>query len=75
MNDSELSELKVPTMQLMTLNSLLMFDVVFFFFLFLVGVSCLIYYLPGGRVGSITPAHEIISGKMITCVDAPLDHV
>lgn len=33
-------------MQLMTFNSLLMFDVVFVFFLFLVGVTCLVYYLP-----------------------------
>ena len=33
----------------MTLNSLLMFDVVFIFFLFLVGVSCLVYYLPAPR--------------------------
>jgi hypothetical protein len=36
-------------MQLMTLNSLLMFDVVFIFFLFLVGVSCVVYYLPTPR--------------------------
>jgi hypothetical protein len=36
-------------MQLMTLNSLLMFDVVFIFFLFLVGVSCAVYYMPAGR--------------------------
>uniref|UniRef100_A0A182KFS9 Uncharacterized protein n=2 Tax=Anopheles christyi TaxID=43041 RepID=A0A182KFS9_9DIPT len=33
-------------MQLMTFNSLLMFDIVFIFFLFLVGVTCLVYYLP-----------------------------
>lgn len=33
-------------MQLVAINSLLMFDVVFIFFLFLVGVSCLVYYLP-----------------------------
>ncbi|KAJ1522415.1 hypothetical protein ONE63_002702 [Megalurothrips usitatus] len=33
-------------MQLLALNALLMFDVVFVFFLFLVGVSCLAYYLP-----------------------------
>jgi hypothetical protein len=33
----------------MTLNSLLMFDVVFIFFLFLVGVSCIVYYLPTPR--------------------------
>ncbi|XP_055378121.1 probable basic-leucine zipper transcription factor E isoform X2 [Condylostylus longicornis] len=36
-------------MQLMTFNSLLMFDIVFMFFLFLVGVTCLVYYLPTGR--------------------------
>ena len=33
-------------MQLMTFNSLLMFDIVFIFFLFLIGVTCLVYYLP-----------------------------
>lgn len=33
-------------MQLMTFNSLLMFDIVFVFFLFLVGVTCLVYYMP-----------------------------
>lgn len=36
-------------MQLMTFNSLLMFDIVFVFFLFLVGVTCLVYYLPPSR--------------------------
>lgn len=36
----------VYNMQLMTFNSLLMFDIVFVFFLFLVGVTCLVYYLP-----------------------------
>lgn len=30
----------------MTFNSLLMFDIVFIFFLFLVAVTCLMYYLP-----------------------------
>lgn len=33
----------------MTFNSLLMFDIVFIFFLFLVGVTCLVYYLPPAR--------------------------
>jgi hypothetical protein len=33
-------------MQLMTFNSLLMFDIVFIFFLFLIAVTCLMYYLP-----------------------------
>lgn len=40
-------------MQLMTLNSLLMFDIVFIFFLFLVGVTCLVYYLPPPALSSI----------------------
>ncbi|CAD7077876.1 unnamed protein product [Hermetia illucens] len=39
-------------MQLMTFNSLLMFDIVFVFFLFLVGVTCLVYYLPTGGGGA-----------------------
>lgn len=39
-------------MQLMTFNSLLMFDIVFVFFLFLVGVTCLVYYLPPARTTS-----------------------
>lgn len=33
-------------MELLLLNSLLMFDLVFMFFLFLVGVSCVLYYVP-----------------------------
>lgn len=40
-------------MQLMTFNvgfSLLMFDIVFIFFLFLIVVTCLLYYLPPTRV-------------------------
>lgn len=36
-------------MQLMTFNSLLMFDIVFIFFLFLIAVTCLMYYLPPPR--------------------------
>jgi len=36
-------------MQLLVLNAFIMFDVVFIFFLFLVGVSCLAYYLPSTR--------------------------
>nr|XP_019564833.2 uncharacterized protein LOC109432930 [Aedes albopictus] len=43
-------------MQLMTLNSLLMFDIVFIFFLFLVGVTCLVYYLPPPALSSIRKA-------------------
>lgn len=37
---------QASTMQLMTFNSLLMFDIVFIFFLFLVVVTCLLYYMP-----------------------------
>lgn len=37
-------------MQLMTFNSLLMFDIVFIFFLFLVAVTCLMYYLPPTKI-------------------------
>jgi hypothetical protein len=67
-------------MQLMTLNSLLMFDVVFIFFLFLVGVSCVVYYLP-------TPRHPGTDGgdadlvNYVTALpskkdrDAPVDDV
>lgn len=50
-------------MQLMTFNSLLMFDIVFVFFLFLVGVTCLVYYLPPSRntstnIGSCRHMHH-----------------
>ncbi|CRK95280.1 CLUMA_CG008875, isoform A [Clunio marinus] len=37
-------------MQLMTFNSLLMFDIVFIFFLFLIAVTCLLYYLPPVKI-------------------------
>lgn len=33
-------------MQLLALNALLLFDAIFILFLFLVSVSCLLYYLP-----------------------------
>ncbi|KAK9758648.1 hypothetical protein QE152_g611 [Popillia japonica] len=36
-------------MRFLTWNSLIMFDIVFVFFLFLIGVTCLVYYLPGRR--------------------------
>lgn len=45
-------------MQLMTFNSLLMFDIVFVFFLFLVGVTCLVYYLPPPQHRSSTHQHQ-----------------
>lgn len=44
---------KAEEMQLMTFNSLLMFDIVFIFFLFLVGVTCLVYYLPPAKSKSL----------------------
>lgn len=34
----------------MTFNSLLMFDIVFIFFLFLIVVTCLLYYLPPTKI-------------------------
>lgn len=40
-------------MQLMTFNSLLMFDIVFIFFLFLIAVTCLMYYLPPSKIRKI----------------------
>ena len=39
----------IGIMQLMTFNSLLMFDIVFIFFLFLIAVTCLMYYLPPAK--------------------------
>ena len=40
-------------MRLLVLNSLIMFDIVFIFFLFLVGVTCFVYYMPGNAKKSI----------------------
>ena len=42
-------------MQLLLLNSLLMFDLVFMFFLFLVGVSCVLYYVPPRAPAPLLP--------------------
>ena len=61
-------------MQLLTLNSLLMFDLVFLFFLFLIGVSCLAYYLPGSRLHAIAP-HEVIKARAAPRANAPIDDV
>jgi hypothetical protein len=61
-------------MQLMTLNSLLMFDLVFLFFLFLIGVSCLVYYLPGTRAHAFAP-HEIIAARSPSRCNTPIDNV
>jgi hypothetical protein len=41
--------------------ALLMFDVVFLFFLFLVGVSCLVYYLPPAPPR--TPSYLIVAPR------------
>ncbi|XP_049548222.1 uncharacterized protein LOC125959438 [Anopheles darlingi] len=68
-------------MQLMTFNSLLMFDIVFIFFLFLVGVTCLVYYLPPRELpppplvpsaasdhnDHPTTTHTTAAGGTITC--------
>uniref|UniRef100_A0A182FIW9 Uncharacterized protein n=1 Tax=Anopheles albimanus TaxID=7167 RepID=A0A182FIW9_ANOAL len=47
-------------MQLMTFNSLLMFDIVFIFFLFLVGVTCLVYYLPPRELSPVSAGEQLI---------------
>jgi len=68
-------------MQLMTLNSLLMFDVVFIFFLFLVVVSCIMYYLPTSRRHPDTDGADSDLVNYVTAVrskkdrDAPVDDV
>ncbi|KFB41966.1 AGAP013276-PA-like protein [Anopheles sinensis] len=53
-------------MQLMTFNSLLMFDIVFIFFLFLVCVTCLVYYLPPRE---LSPAHPPLAEDDEHCHD------
>jgi hypothetical protein len=64
----------------MTINSLLMFDVVFVFFLFLVGVSCIVYYLPTPRHPG-TAADDADLVNYVTTLpsnkhrDAPVDDV
>ena len=68
-------------MQFMTFNSLLMFDVVFIFFLFLVGVSCIVYYLPTPRRHPDTDGADSDLVNYVTAVpskkdrDAPVDDV
>uniref|UniRef100_A0A182JDH0 Uncharacterized protein n=1 Tax=Anopheles atroparvus TaxID=41427 RepID=A0A182JDH0_ANOAO len=54
------------SMQLMTFNSLLMFDIVFIFFLFLVCVTCLVYYLPPRE---LSPAHPPLAEEDEHCHD------
>lgn len=67
-------------MQLMTLNSLLMFDVVFIFFLFLVAVSCVVYYLPSQRhpgtdAADADPVNYVTALPSKAQRDAPVDDV
>lgn len=47
----------------MTFNSLLMFDIVFVFFLFLVGVTCLVYYLPPAKSSSNNSSASSCTGS------------
>lgn len=53
-------------MQLMTFNSLLMFDIVFIFFLFLIAVTCLLYYLPPTRIKHIPYSERRRSQQSVT---------
>jgi hypothetical protein len=62
-------------MQLMTLNSLLMFDVVFLFFLFLVVVSCIVYYVPTARHPGTDFANYVTALPNKEDRDAPVDDV
>lgn len=71
----------VNGMKFMTFNSLLMFDVVFIFFLFLVGVSCIVYYLPTPRRRPDADGADSYLVNYVTAVpskkdrDAPVDDV
>lgn len=70
-------------MLLSTFNSLIMFDIVFVFFLFLLGVTCLVYYLPGKRPNEDIEQQEYQPRPLqcyvtVTSADvkeAPIDHV
>lgn len=61
-------------MQLMTFNSLLMFDIVFVFFLFLVGVTCLVYYLPPSTRRNRSHSGHIVSGAVLGPVHSSSYH-
>jgi hypothetical protein len=50
----------------MTFNSLLMFDIVFIFFLFLIAVTCLLYYLPPTRKAHKSQADRRRSQQSVT---------
>jgi hypothetical protein len=50
----------------MTFNSLLMFDIVFIFFLFLIAVTCLLYYLPPTKLRHKTHADKRRSQQSVT---------
>lgn len=50
----------------MTFNSLLMFDIVFIFFLFLIAVTCLLYYLPPARIKHKSQSDKWRSQQSVT---------
>ncbi|RZC35703.1 hypothetical protein BDFB_000576 [Asbolus verrucosus] len=63
-------------MRLLTWNSLIMFDIVFVFFLFLVGVTCLVYYLPGRRPEpEDRPLQCYVTVTSADVQGSPVDHV
>ena len=53
-------------MQLITFNSLLMFDIVFIFFLFLIAVTCLLYYLPPTKIRHKSQSDKRRSQQSVT---------
>jgi hypothetical protein len=50
----------------MTFNSLLMFDIVFIFFLFLIAVTCMLYYLPPTKIRHKSQADKRRSQQSVT---------
>lgn len=65
-------------MHLLAWNSLIMFDFVFVFFLFLVGVTCLVYYLPGRRPvdnEDNKPLQCYVTVSSAEVQTSPIDHV
>jgi hypothetical protein len=52
------TEIEKDVMQLVMLNFLIMFDVVFIFFLFLIAVTCVMNYMPGRK------RHEVIEEEV-----------
>ncbi|GBP37071.1 hypothetical protein EVAR_19200_1 [Eumeta japonica] len=53
-------DLRCGVMQFLTVNFLIMFDVVFIFFLFLIAVTCVMNYMPGRR-----PPEDDVTGDVI----------